>query len=86
MQIKHLSRLVFLAIVIVLAMSISGAAVAQSVDDLPMGNGELVVIITPSHDNPFFKAAADIAQARAEELGYTTLAGRDRASTVGRLL
>ncbi|KAB2861959.1 MAG: D-ribose ABC transporter substrate-binding protein [Chloroflexi bacterium] len=38
-----------------------------------MGNGELIVIITPSHDNPFFKAEADIAQARAEELGYTTL-------------
>ncbi|MBZ0307174.1 MAG: D-ribose ABC transporter substrate-binding protein [Anaerolineae bacterium] len=33
----------------------------------------LVVIITPSHDNPFFKAEADIAQARAEELGYQTL-------------
>jgi erythritol transport system substrate-binding protein len=35
--------------------------------------GELVVIITPSHDNPFFKAEADIAQARAEALGYETL-------------
>ncbi|MCL4876104.1 MAG: D-ribose ABC transporter substrate-binding protein [Anaerolineae bacterium] len=42
-------------------------------EELPLGNGELVVIITPSHDNPFFKAEADIAQARAEELGYTTL-------------
>jgi erythritol transport system substrate-binding protein len=41
--------------------------------NLPSGNGELIVIITPSHDNPFFKAEADIAQARAEELGYTTL-------------
>ncbi|MBZ0304403.1 MAG: substrate-binding domain-containing protein, partial [Anaerolineae bacterium] len=35
--------------------------------------GELIVIITPSHDNPFFKAEADIAQARAEALGYQTL-------------
>ena len=33
--------------------------------DVPMGNGELIVIITPSHDNPFFKAEADIAEARA---------------------
>ena len=41
--------------------------------EVPTGNGELIVIITPSHDNPFFKAEADIAQARAEELGYTTL-------------
>ena len=35
-------------------------------------DGGLVVIITPSHDNPFFKAEADGAQAKAEELGYTT--------------
>lgn len=33
----------------------------------------LIVIITPSHDNPFFKAEADAAQAKAEELGYETL-------------
>jgi erythritol transport system substrate-binding protein len=46
---------------------------ALTQDEVPMGNGELIVIITPSHDNPFFKAEADIAQARAEELGYETL-------------
>ena len=32
-----------------------------------------VAIITPSHENPFFKAEADNAAARALELGYTTL-------------
>lgn len=35
--------------------------------------GDLIVIITPSHDNPFFKAEADSAQAAAEALGYETL-------------
>jgi len=30
----------------------------------------LFVIITPSHDNPFFKAEAEAAEARATELGY----------------
>lgn len=35
-------------------------------------DGELIVIITPSHDNPFFAAEAQGAQAKAEELGYTT--------------
>lgn len=35
-------------------------------------DGGLIVIITPSHDNPFFKAEAEGAQAKAEELGYTT--------------
>jgi len=33
----------------------------------------LIVIITPSHDNPFFKAEAEAADARAQELGYETL-------------
>ncbi|MBC3251176.1 D-ribose ABC transporter substrate-binding protein [Serratia fonticola] len=33
----------------------------------------LIAIITPSHDNPFFKAEADGAAAKAKELGYSTL-------------
>lgn len=55
---------------------ISGAAVAAV---LPLarpafaaGKG-LIAIITPSHDNPFFKAEAVGAEARAVELGYETL-------------
>ena len=32
----------------------------------------LIYIITPSHSNPFFKAEADGADAKAKELGYTT--------------
>ncbi|ERP96727.1 MULTISPECIES: D-ribose ABC transporter substrate-binding protein [Stappiaceae] len=34
---------------------------------------DLIAIITPSHDNPFFKAEAEGAQKRAEDLGYDTL-------------
>ncbi|MBS1168503.1 MAG: subunit RbsB of D-ribose transporter [Proteobacteria bacterium] len=33
-------------------------------------DGKLIVIITPSHDNPFFKQEAVGAQAKAKELGY----------------
>ena len=33
---------------------------------------KLIVIITPSHDNPFFAAEATAADARAKALGYTT--------------
>jgi len=33
----------------------------------------LIAIITPSHDNPFFKAEADTASARAKALGYDTI-------------
>ncbi len=32
-----------------------------------------IAIITPSHDNPFFKAEADGAAAKAMELGYETM-------------
>jgi len=32
-----------------------------------------IAVITPSHDNPFFKAEADAAAARAQELGYEVL-------------
>ncbi|AQZ71373.1 D-ribose ABC transporter substrate-binding protein [[Actinomadura] parvosata subsp. kistnae] len=34
--------------------------------------GGLIAVITPSHDNPFFKAEADAAKAQAEKLGYQT--------------
>ncbi len=31
---------------------------------------KLMVVITPSHSNPFFKTEADVAVAKAKELGY----------------
>ncbi len=34
---------------------------------------DVIAIITPSHDNPFFKAEADAAAARVKELGYEAL-------------
>ncbi len=44
---------------------------------LPSAGGaeakDLLAIITPSFDNPFFKAEADGAKARAEQLGYDTI-------------
>jgi erythritol transport system substrate-binding protein len=40
--------------------------------------GGLIAVITPSLDNPFFKAESDAAVAKAEELGYeTTSASHD---------
>ena len=48
-----------------LALSFGLTAMAQAKD--------LIAIITPSHDNPFFKTAAQSAEARAKALGYDTL-------------
>lgn len=47
------------------ALSLGGPVLAQ--------DKGLMAIITPSHDNPFFKAEAVGAEKRAQELGYETL-------------
>jgi erythritol transport system substrate-binding protein len=47
------------------AMAFGSVATAQAAD--------LIAIITPSPDNPFFKAEADGAANKAKELGYETL-------------
>lgn len=53
----------------------AGAAFAAFSLPLRAGShaGGTIAIITPSHDNPFFKAEADGAKAKAEELGYKTI-------------
>ena len=40
---------------------------------VPAFSADLIAIITPAHDNPFFKAEAVGAEARAKELGFDTL-------------
>ncbi|WP_448059717.1 substrate-binding domain-containing protein [Cellulomonas hominis] len=50
----------------------AGASPSQA-ESTGSGGGEaggLIAVITPSHDNVFFKAEADAAVAKAEELGY----------------
>ena len=49
-----------------IALSLASASLASA------DNG-LIAIITPSHDNPFFKSEAEGAKQKAEELGYSTL-------------
>jgi erythritol transport system substrate-binding protein len=39
----------------------------------PQSSSRTIAVITPSHDNPFFKAEAEAASARARELGYGAL-------------
>lgn len=54
--------LVIVALVLMLAAT---SAMAQ--------DKKLIVIITPSHDNPFFKVEAEVAEETAKRLGYDTL-------------
>ncbi len=49
------------------------AAVTLVAAPLAASAADLIAIITPSPDNPFFKAEAEGADAKAKELGYETL-------------
>jgi erythritol transport system substrate-binding protein len=60
---KLKNRLLLSVVALGLASAMSGAAFAA----------DTIAIITPSHDNPFFKAEADGAAAKAKELGYETM-------------
>lgn len=55
--------------------STSGASAAATTAAAGGGKaGGLIAVITPSHDNVFFKAEADAAVAKAQALGYTAQA------------
>ena len=54
-----------------LALALATLAVVGASSSAQAAN--LIAIITPSHDNPFFKAEADTANARAKALGYDTI-------------
>jgi erythritol transport system substrate-binding protein len=49
------------------------AAATLAAAPLAASAADLIAIITPSPDNPFFKAEAEGADAKAKELGYETL-------------
>lgn len=57
---KKLTALVLSVLMLVSLMAVSFAAAEKP----------LIVVITPSHSNPYFKTVADAASAKAEELGY----------------
>lgn len=55
---------------------LAGATVTAFLPSLKAAQAQgkgLIAIITPSHDNPFFKAEAVGAEARAKDLGYETI-------------
>ncbi|EAS51810.1 periplasmic substrate binding protein, ABC-type sugar transporter [Aurantimonas manganoxydans SI85-9A1] len=56
----------------ILVSALAGAASLIAMPAFAQDKG-LIAIITPSHDNPFFKAEAVGADKRAQELGYETL-------------
>jgi erythritol transport system substrate-binding protein len=61
-------------IVMILAVmaTLGVAAVGASATSAQPAASKLIVIITPSHTNPFFASEAKIANAEAKKLGYKT--------------
>lgn len=57
----------------VLSAAAFGLVTLTGVSAMAAGNGKLIAIITPSHDNPFFATEADGAAQKAKDLGYDTL-------------
>jgi len=62
-----------IALVIALVATIGVAASGASATSANSSAGKLIVIITPSHTNPFFASEATIANKEAKRLGYSTL-------------
>jgi erythritol transport system substrate-binding protein len=59
--------------ILALVAALGVAAGAAPVGSAKPTAGKLIVIITPSHTNPFFAAEAQIANKEATRLGYKTL-------------
>lgn len=62
-----------IVLLVALAVSIGVATVGASATSAQPTAGKLIVIITPSHTNPFFASEAAIANKEAKRLGYSTL-------------
>lgn len=70
---KRLPPLVISAVVAALAIVAVSACRGGDRASPESSSRRVMAIITPSHDNPFFKAEAEAAAARARELGYDVL-------------
>ncbi|MDN3270172.1 D-ribose ABC transporter substrate-binding protein [Streptomyces sp. MA15] len=54
------------------ALLLTGCGSSDDSSDAASSEDKLIAIITPPHDNPFFKAEANAAAKKAKELGYKT--------------
>lgn len=69
MKVTRIVFAIFAALALTSTLSAAGNADAAKAET----GKKLIVIITPSHDNPFFKSEAVAAEARAKALGYEAM-------------
>ncbi|MDD3904020.1 MAG: D-ribose ABC transporter substrate-binding protein [Sphaerochaeta sp.] len=67
-----MKKITKLAVCAIALMLVAGIVFAAGASETAASQSKLMVIITPSHDNPFFKTEADSAAAKAQALGYQT--------------
>ena len=66
---KHIIRRKTIAILTLVAVATGIAALSASAVSANPAAKKLMVIITPSHTNPFFASIAQISNAEAKKLG-----------------
>ena len=69
---QHIRRKTIAILTLVVVATGIAALSASAVSAKPAAK-KLMVIITPSHTNPFFASIAQISNAEAKKLGYATL-------------
>lgn len=67
---KRILSVLLGAAMVVSTMAGSMTVMAAEEEPLKGGGSNIIYVITPSVSNPFFKTEADVATAKAEELGY----------------
>ena len=68
----EMNKITKMAVCAIAILFVAGTVFAAGAAESEAAKSKLMVIITPSHDNPFFKTEADSAAAKAKELGYQT--------------
>ena len=73
MNAQWLRLLLLMMLLLLMTLLLAGCGQSPQTAHPTASGKKLIVIITPPHDNPFFKAEAETAEARAKELGYETM-------------
>jgi erythritol transport system substrate-binding protein len=69
----HVPRFALIAAAVVFGITTTACSSSSNNAPEPGAGSKRIAIITPSHDNPFFKAEAEAAAEQAKKLGYEVL-------------
>ncbi len=70
---SHKKFYIMLSILLILVFSLSACKTEAATDEQASGEKQVICVIVPPVENPFFGTQQEIAAAKVEELGYTAL-------------